>query len=148
MADDLWREAWSGPLGELQRGEGDFIRRVRPRTMAYNSDEPLPGQVALSSGRAIQRPLRRVGACGDLRKLEPSIVVSERSPSPTRRFQEEDSWTLLLRRRTTAYTSGTPATRANTPVDPSEDDLSSVPPTLLLSLSESDSERNEINALP
>lgn len=147
MADDLWREAWSGPLGELQRGEGDFIRRVRPRTMADYSDEPLLGQVALSSGRAVQRPLRRVGACGDLRKLEPAELVPERSPSPIRRFQEENSWTLLLRSRPRAQPRSPPATRANTPVDPSEDDLS-IPPTLLLSLSESDEDRNEINTLP
>jgi len=66
------------PWGATE-GEGDFIRRVRPRTMADYSDEPLPGQVALSSGRAVQRPLRR--ACGDLRKLEPAELVSERSPS-------------------------------------------------------------------
>jgi len=90
----------------------------------------------------------RVGACGDLRKLEPAELVSERSPSPIRRFQEENSWTLLLRRQPRPEPRSPPATRANTPVDPSEDDLSSVPPTLLLSLSESDEERNEINTLP
>jgi len=138
------RDPWGSYRGEKEILFDEFDHELWPITAM----KPLPGQVALSSGRAVQRPLRRVGACGDLRKLEPAELVSERSPSPIRRFQEENSWTLLLRRQPRPEPRSPPATKSNTPVDPSEDDLSSVPPTLLLSLSESDEERNEINTLP
>jgi len=145
MADDLWREA-GRDLGELQRGEGDFIRRVRPRTMADYSDERyLDKWRCLLDARYNDR--YRVGACGDLRKLEPAELVSERSPLLL------DAFRRRIRGHCFYVDSQDPSLEAlqqqePTPVDPSEDDLSSVPPTLLLSLSESDEERNEINTLP
>jgi len=82
---------WEGPLGNVLRREADPIRRVQLEDLADPPNEPLPGRVEMQAGREVPGQIRRVGCCGDLRQLEPSLMVRDGGSDDPGRIQEENS---------------------------------------------------------